>query len=67
MIWAACTALAQEAGEWVSLFDGTSLEGWEQLNEQVEGLCSDLGRRVYPEGAEEQDLSADDASQEQQQ
>ncbi|MBN2035141.1 MAG: hypothetical protein JW768_00230 [Chitinispirillaceae bacterium] len=32
-----------------------SLQGWERLNKQVQGLCTDLAERVYPEAEETKD------------
>jgi hypothetical protein len=44
-------AVAQEAGEWITLFDGETLDGWEQLNgratyEVVDGAI--VGTTVVP-------------------
>jgi hypothetical protein len=30
----------------------TALEGFEQLNQQVDAMCSDLAERMYPEDSE---------------
>jgi hypothetical protein len=33
-----------------------ALEGWEKLNVQVEGLCSDLAERMYPDGVPDDEV-----------
>jgi hypothetical protein len=34
-----------------------ALEGFEQLNQQVDAMCSDLAERMYPEEADSSDQS----------
>ena len=40
-----------------------ALEGYDHLNLRIDGMCSDLAERVYPEGVEMQFEQSDEAEE----
>ncbi len=41
-----------------------ALKGYEDLNKQIDAMCSDLAERVYPEGVETAGMEKEEAEDE---